>query len=246
MLTTIAAAMVLAPAEWRPLFNGRNLNGWTPKIKGYPFGTNFGNTFSVRDGVIRVDYGAYGGAFQDRFGHLFWKESFGAFRLRVEYRFVGEQCPGGPGWAWRNSGVMILGQDPKTMGLDQSFPVSIEVQFLGSDEVNKRSTGNLCTPGTHVVIDGRLVARHVTDSKSKPVFGDVWTVCEVEVTKEGKITHWVDGVEVLSYSEPQLDENDADAKKLLSGDNRLRRGTISLQSESHPVEFRRVEVKVLR
>jgi hypothetical protein len=139
---------------------------------------------------------------------------------------------------------MILGQDPKTMEKDQSFPVSIEVQFLGSNEETKRPTGNLCTPGTNVVFDGKLLTRHVTDSNSAPMLGDQWVTVEVEFNK-GTLRHFVNGKEVLTYKDPQLDPNDGDAKKLLGSDLILRNGTISLQSESHPIDFRKIEVMEL-
>src|SRR6476620_12100516 len=115
---------------WISLFNGKDLTGWTPKIKGYELGNNFGDTFRVENGVIKVAYDQYK-QFDRKYGHIFYKDKFSHYRLRVEYRFVGEQCPGGEGWATRNSGVMLHCQPPETMDKDQDFPVSIEVQFLG-------------------------------------------------------------------------------------------------------------------
>ena len=138
---------------------------------------------------------------------------------------------------------MIHGQSPETMGKDQDFPVSIEVQLLGGSGTGKRTTANLCTPGTHVVMDGKLITQHCTDSKSKTYHGDQWVTVEVEVHGNNLIKHIVEGETVLEYSHPQLDENDPDAKKLLSQTGKmLYGGTISLQSESHPVEFRKVEL----
>ena len=145
--------------EWVSLFNGKDLNGWTPKIRYYEPGDNNGDTFRVRDGLLQVRYDGGGyKKFGEKFGHLFYKDSFSNYRFRVEYRFVGEQCPEGPGWATRNSGVMIHGQDPKTMAKDQDFPVSIEVQLLGGNGKDTRTTSNLCTPGTNVVMNGELKA----------------------------------------------------------------------------------------
>src|SRR4051794_20414403 len=118
--------------DWVPLFNGKDLTGWTPKITKYPFGENFGDTFRVEDGLLKVRYDKYD-QFDGKFGHLFYKDKFSDYVVRVEYRFVGEQCKGGPGWAIRNSGVMFHCQDPKTMRKDQEFPVSIEAQLLGGN-----------------------------------------------------------------------------------------------------------------
>jgi hypothetical protein len=232
--------------DWIPLFNGKDLTGWTPKIVGYEAGDNFGNTFRVEDGLIKVSYDAYD-KFDGRFGHLFYKEPFSDYIIRVEYRFVGEQIEEGPGWAIRNSGIMVHGQTPESMGLKQDFPVSIEVQLLGGNGTDLRTTANLCTPGTNVVMDEELITRHCTNSGSQTYHGEQWVVAEVEVRGNEIIKHYVNGDLVLDYTKPQLDPNDTDAKKLISSDDlMLYGGTISLQSESHPVEFRTVEIKLIQ
>ena len=184
--------------------------------------------------------------FDSRFGHLFYKENLSHYRMRLEYRFVGEQTPGGPGWAYRNSGIMIHGQDPESMRLDQDFPVSIEVQLLGGGGKGERSTGNLCTPGTNVVMEGKLVKNHCITSNSKTYHGPQWVKAEIEVNGEGIIKHIINGETVMQYEKPQLDERDKDAKKLITdGQLLLNGGSVSLQAESHPVEFRNIEVMLL-
>ncbi len=228
--------------EWIQLFDGETLDGWTPKIQGHVLGDNFADTFRVEDGAIKVVYNGYD-EFDRRFGHLFYKQPYSHYRLRVEYRFTGEQTPGGPNWALRNSGVMIHGQAPETMAKDQDFPVSIEVQLLGGDGEHKRATSNLCTPGTNVVMDGKLITRHCIDSSSKTYHGEQWVTAEIEVRGNQVIRHILDGETVLEYTQPQLDERDKDAQPLIKDGNlMLSGGTISLQSESHPVEFRKVEL----
>lgn len=228
---------------WIPLFNGRDLSGWTPKITGYELGDNFGNTFRVEDGVLKVSYDQYD-EFDGRFGHLFYEQPFSWYRLRIEYRFVGEQAPGGPGWALRNSGVMIHGEPAAAMTLEQEFPTSIEVQFLGGTGEGERPTANLCTPGTNVVMDGELVTRHCTNADAPTYNGDEWVTVEVEVHGGEVIRHLIDGRVVLEYEQPQLDDREEHARELAArnGGLMLSGGTISLQSESHPVEFRRVEL----
>jgi hypothetical protein len=164
----------------------------------------------------------------------------------VEYRFVGEQARGGPDWAVRNSGVMIHGESPETMSKDQDFPASIEVQLLGGNGTDPRTTANLCTPGTNVVMDGELITRHCTSSRSGTYHGDRWVTVEIRVHGSRQIEHVIDGKVVLSYTDPQLDERDAHARELAQKNGKLLTGgTISLQSESHPVEFRKVELMVL-
>ena len=235
-----------AKEKWVQLFNGKDLKGWKVKICGHDLGDNFGNTFRVEDGVLKVCYDKYEN-FGGKFGHLFYEKPFSNYRLRVEYRFVGKQVPGGAGWAFRNSGIMIHGQSPQSMDKNQKFPVSIEVQLLGGSGKGKRPTGNLCTPGTHVVMDGKLIKRHVINSKSKTYDGDQWVKAEVEV-RGNTIKHIVEGEAVLTYTDPQLDENDASAKKLIKAGAKkmLTGGSISVQSESHPVEFRKIEILELK
>jgi hypothetical protein len=228
--------------RWISLFNGKNLDGWKVKITGHELNDNYGNTFRVENGILKVSYDQYD-KFGGKFGHLFYEDTFSRYILRLEYRFVGDQTPGGPGWAFRNSGIMIHGQSPESMTKDQSFPVSIEVQLLGGNGTDERSTGNLCTPGTHVVMDGELVTRHCIGSRSKTYHGDEWVTMEVEVHGNSSIKHIVNGQVVLEYEMPQLDEKDADARKLIAGEDKmLHEGSISLQAESHPVEFRKVEI----
>ena len=232
---------------WISLFNGKNLKGWKVKIAGHKLNDNYGNTFRVENGILKVSYDKYD-KFDGKFGHLFYKDKFSHYILRVEYRFVGKQTPGGPSWAFRNSGIMIHGQSPESMTKDQDFPVSIEVQLLGGNGKDKRSTGNLCTPGTHVVMDGKLVTQHCTSSKSKTYHGDQWVTLEVEVHGNAIIKHIVNGKVVLEYEKSQLDEKDSDAKKLIKNNKNkmLHEDSISLQAESHPVEFRKVEILLLK
>ena len=229
-------------AGWVDLFNGKDLTGWTAKITGYPAGVNFGDTFRVEDGLLKVRYDAYG-QFEGRFGHLFWQAPLSHYHLQVEYRFVGEQAAGGPDWARRNSGVMLHAQAADTMTLRQDFPDSIEAQFLGGlSNSRQRPTNNLCTPGTDVVVEGRLYTPHCLASSSATLDGDQWVRAEVIVRGSGAITHLVNGEVVLEYSEPRLSDP---ARHQKNEAPLLEAGFIALQSESHPIDFRMVRYRPL-
>jgi hypothetical protein len=231
------------PGKWIKLFNGKDLSNWTVKIKDHPVNDNFGNTFRVENGVIKVSYDQYGGLFKEQFGHLFYKKQFSAYLLVVEYRFTGDQIKDGPGWAFRNSGLMLHGQSPESMTIDQDFPISLEAQLLGGNGKDERSTNNLCTPGTNVVMDGKLFTPHCFNSSSKTYHGDQWVKAQVLVLGDSVIKHIVDRDTVLVFNKPQYDGRDKWVKQLGLQDGALiSRGTISLQSESHPVEFRKVEL----
>lgn len=243
--SSVFAADEYPVGKWVSLFNGQDTSGWTPKIRYSKLGENYGQTFRVEDGLLKVRYDQYE-EFGERFGHLFYKDSFSHYRFRVEYRFVDQQCKNGPGWAIRNSGVMVHGQKPDTMTKDQDFPVSIEVQLLAGNGKDPRTTSNLCTPGTNVVMNQKLEKRHCIKSDSETYHLDRWVTAEIEVRGNRIIRHIINGDVVLEYSKPQYDERDQSAKKLIKdGQLALSEGTISLQSESHPCDFRKVEIMVL-
>lgn len=235
-----------AEENWIQLFNGKDLNDWQIKFKGHELGDNYNNTFRVEDGMLRVSYENWD-EWNGTFGHIFYNGEFSHYRLRVEYRFIGEQVKNGPGWAFRNNGLMIHGQPAETMDLDQDFPTSIEVQLLGGSGTGERSTMNLCTPGTNVVMDGVLIEQHCNNSKSKTYNGDQWVSVEVEVHGGEVIRHFVEGEEVMHYEQPQLDPRDTTYNKLLNlyGDKIITKGSISLQAESHNTDFRKIELLVL-
>jgi hypothetical protein len=233
--------------EWVQLFDGQSLEGWKVKIAGFELGQNYGETFRVEDGLLKAAYDRYG-QFENRFGHIFYERPFSHYRLRVEYRFVGEQTQGGPDWAWRNSGVMVHSQSPDSMLKDQDFPISIEVQLLGGRDEGERSNANLCTPGTHVVMDGRLVTDHCVSSSSRTYRGDQWVTAEVEVLGSQRIRHILEGETVLEYEQPQIGGGNVSGfDPAVKQDGRLlEEGYISLQGESHPIEFRKVELLNLK
>lgn len=250
MSSLIAPEIVLAQKsndpdkkEWIKLFNGRDLTGWDVKIAGYDLNDNFGNTFRVEDGVMKVGYEKYD-KFNNRFGHIFYKDKFSYYLIAVEYRFVGDQAPGGAGWATRNSGIMVHCQSAKSMGKNQDFPISIEVQLLGGLGKGERTTANLCTPGTNVVMNGKLFTTHCINSTSKTYDGDQWVRVEVEVLGDTSVRHMIDGKTVLEYQQPQIGGgNVAGFDPAVKKDGTLlSEGYISLQSESHPIEFRKVEL----
>ena len=227
------------------LFNGKDIKAWTPKIRLHEVGENYGNTFRVEDGLLKVRYDQYDD-FNQQYGHLAFNKPYGYYILRVEYRFVDEQAKGGEGWAWRNSGAMLHGQAPETMLKDQDFPISIEGQILGGDNSPNsiRTTSNLCTPGTNVVYNDALFTPHCVNSTSKTYHGDQWVTADFVVLGDSVIKHVIAGDVVLEYFKPQMgggNVSNHDPKQKKDG-QALTAGYIYLQSESHPIDFRKVEL----
>ena len=231
--------------DWIVMFNGKDLAGWTPKISKHDLGDNFGNTFRVEDGLLKVRYDKYK-SFDGQFGHLFYKEPFSYYRLVVEYRFVGQQAPGNPGaWALRNSGAMLHSPDPRTMPRDQTFPISIEGQLLGGNSDGKpRPTANMCSPGTEIVYQHKLYKDHCLNSSSPTFDGEQWVRAEFDVHGAGTITHYVNNQQVLEYELPQYGGGVVDNFNTTTKPDGtlIDSGYISLQSESHPIDFRKVEL----
>ena len=228
--------------QWVQLFNGKDLSDWKIKIRYHELNENYGNTFRVENGVLKVAYDQYD-AFKEQFGHIYHKNKYSHYLLGLEYRFVGEQVKEGPGWAIRNSGAMLHCQAPETIKKDQDFPISLEAQFLGGNGKDPRTTGNLCTPGTNVFLKDKLFTPHCVNSTSNTYHGDQWVRAEMLVLGDSIIKHIIEGDTVLTYTRPQYDGRDPWVKGMgLPDGGLIGEGYISLQSESHPIEYRKVEI----
>ena len=241
-----AEASGASKAEWIQLFNGKDLSDWDIKIRGFEMGVNYKNTFRVEDGLLKVSYEEYE-TFMEEFGHLFYKQPFSHYRLRVEYRFVGQQVPDGPGWAFRNNGLMVHSQSARSMGLHQDFPISLEAQLLGGSSDGERSTMNLCTPGSSVFINREFREEHCINSSSDTYRGDRWVTAEMLVRGDSVLHHIVEGDTVLTYSRPEMGGGAISGydPEAYSVGQPMKSGYIAIQAESHPTEFRKIEVMEL-
>lgn len=230
-------------SEWVSIFNGEDLDGWSPKFTGIEYGDNYLNTFQAKDGKLIVCYDDYDN-FDNKFGHIFYKEKLSRYKLRLEYRFVGELLPGAPSWAFKNSGVKYHTPHPSELPLDQTLLVAVEAQILGGDGKTERFTGSVCTAGTHIEMNDSLITQHCTNSNYPAINDTSWVKMEIEVHGSEKIIHRINGVVVMEYSKPQYDDTDEFARELMEkGHPRvISEGYIALQGEGHPVEFRNIEL----
>jgi hypothetical protein len=246
--------------EWQQLFNGKDLTGWDIKIAGQELNDNYKNTFRVKDGIMQISYDEYE-EFDGKFGHIYYNQPFSYYKLRFTYRFVGNQTKGGASWNVRNSGVMLHSQSAASLSKGQDFPVSLELQMLGGLGKGERHTANLCTPGTQVYINGKLNTQHCIDSWSKTYDGDQWVTIEALVLGDSLIQHLIDNQVVFAFEKPQVGGgfvskdygfkeahiDDAAAKEWIKKDGTpLGEGYIALQAESHPIEFKKVELLNLK
>jgi hypothetical protein len=98
---------------------------------------------------------------------------------------------------------------------------------------------------------------HCISSSSKTYDGDQWVHAEA-IVLAGEAMHFlVEGDTVLSFQNPQIGGGNAeqlrswglekDAEKWVARDGEiLTKGYISLQAESHPIDFRNVELLELK
>lgn len=242
--------------EWIALFNGKNLDNWEIKITGHEVGDNYNNTFKVEDSMICAVYNDYE-SFGNSFGHLYYTKPYSYYKLKMDYRFVGNQVEGGESWANRNSGVMFHAQSAESNSLGQFFPISLEFQFLGGLGEGDRPTGNLCTPGTAVVLKDSVVFPHCINSSSKTYDGDQWVSAELVVLGDEKIVHIINNDTVMTYFKPiigggLISQNQEEEWKNFGIDNQeewlakdgkpLKDGYLALQAESSPIDFKNIEL----
>jgi hypothetical protein len=254
MVLALAAGLLLVTPsaaaqtqKWTQLFNGKNLDGWVPKFSGFDLGVNYNDTFRVENGLLTVSYDKWTD-FGDppHFGHLFYKtKKFSHYVIAVEYRFVGKQVKGGPGWALRNNGVMLNCQAPETMGKDQDFPISVEAQLLGGGPTGERTTANMCSPGTEVYYKGVKVPSHCINSTSRTYRDGEWVRVEIEVNGAEKVVHRIDGQTVLEYGRLEIGGgNVIHYNPSIKKDGApLNEGYIAIQAESAPAQFRKIEIR---
>jgi len=223
-LTLCAAAGLLAaeppaavtPDRAIPLFNGKDLSGWTADVPARDEDPNAPASFVVRDGLL-VSLGKPP-------GHLLTDAAYRDYRLEVEYRFPGQ---GG------NCGVLVHASRPRA--LYKMFPQSVEVQMMSGDagdfwcieenievpEMEKRRPRKEGQKWGGSEGDARRIL-NLTDGSEKPL-GE-WNTMVVEA-RGRTITVWVNGDLVNEGSNATAD-----------------RGRIALQAEGTEVEFRRVAI----
>lgn len=250
-LLTVLALAACTPsqkeAEWISLFNGKDIDDWIVKIHHHETGDNYGNTFRVEDGIIKVRYDQYD-SFNNRFGHLYYKQPFSHYHLKLEYRFAEPWREDAPSYTRLNSGVMFHSQDPRSILREQNWPISVEMQFLaGLGDGNPRPTGNMCSPGTEIEYQGTRYDGHCLNSSSQTYPADQWVHAELIVLGDSLVTHIIEGDTVLQYAHASMGGGTVSGQDstIWQPGKPLTSGYIALQSEGQPVDFRNIRIKLL-
>ncbi|MEJ7738605.1 MAG: DUF1080 domain-containing protein [Chitinophagaceae bacterium] len=240
--------------EWVSIFNGRDLTGWDIKIKDHPLNENYKNTFRIEDSMIRVSYSDYK-KFNNKFGHLFTQAPYSYYKLKLEYRFVGNNVADAPEHCIENSGIMLHSQSAKSMELHQDFPVSLEFLLLSGNRKDAIPTGSVVTLGTFIDYNGKPNTEHIIKSNSKTYFKNEWVSGVAEVYGDSLVRHIINDDTVLIYTQPKIGDGFVagmstwtfahimDSTVWLNKANTpLKEGYIALQAESQPIDFRKIEL----
>lgn len=206
----------IVPDRVIPLFNGRDLSGWTADVPAKDTNPNAPDSFIVRNGML-VSLG-------EPRGHLLTNSTYRDYRLVVEYRF-----PGSGG----NCGVLVHAS--RLRALSKMFPQSIEVQMMHEQagdfwcieenievpDMEKRRPRKEGQKYGGSAGDARRIL-NLTDGSEKPP-GE-WNTMIIEA-RGRTLKVWVNGDLVNEGFGSTAD-----------------RGRIALQAEGTEVEFRRVEI----
>jgi hypothetical protein len=270
-LALLSTAAVAGPNDsvWIQLFDKADTNirnNWDVKIRGSNLNVDTRRTFRYAingtDTSLEVNYSGYstfsnapdaGGSAQETFGHAAYKHRpFSYYYLRVEYQVWGSQVSGGPSWALQNNGLMLHSQSMASMGVNQNFPISMETQLLGPGN-STGSTMNLCTPGTsfYATYTGTQNNNHCNNSTAtvRAPVNTGWQSVAVKMLGGDSVFHYSSGAQVYKYYRPVHYNGDNQVTGILAGSgypktagSALTEGYISIQGESHPYRFRKIEL----
>ncbi len=147
------------------LFNGKNLDGWTFHLAP-DSDVPATDVFGVREGVITIA--------GQPFGYMMTEESFGDYRLHLEWRWTGEPS---------NSGI-FLHCEP----VDAVWPRCAEVNLMAGHAGDMISSGG---SAFEELPDGRFKSSPVAESAERPA-GE-WNTAEI-ICKGNSIQAYINGV----------------------------------------------------
>jgi hypothetical protein len=216
-----------APAGFTRLFNGHDLTGWTTFLDPRAKDADPAKVWTIKDGVIHC--------VGKPLGYLLTEKEYGDYVLRVQWRFR----PDAPG----NSGVFV-----HVSGPNKIWPRAVEAQLQSG------------RAGDIWLVDGfKMTVESARDPRSARHFariGDKFVKKDAK-DKQGRDQYEIVGKEV---EKPLGEWNQyeitcqGDTIKLVVNGHLANEGThaeatkgkILLQSEGAPIEFRNVEIKMLK
>ena len=202
--------------KMKPLFNGKNLNGWYTFLKSKGKNNDPEKIFLVENGVLHIS--------GKEFGYICTEKTFTDFHLAVEFKWGEKKFPPRDAdTTKRDNGICFY---VPLNEKDFVWPKSIECQVQEGD------TGDIwLIDSTTIVVDGKRsnpdsFTRVVKKKDAERPHGE-WNRVEV-LSKNGNVTYTVNGVVVNEGQEPSLKE-----------------GKILIQSEGAEIYYRKIEITEL-
>jgi hypothetical protein len=253
---------------WTQLFNPKDTSlrtNWDIKVRKSALNVDTRNTFRYGiangDTFIDVNYSnwtTYLDGSDELHSHMGYKiRPFSYYLLRGEYMVMSTARPASsPSWANQNNGFMLHSQSVASMNLNQDFPASLEAQLLGPANTTSgggsvsASTMNLCTPGTgfSTTPTGTTSSTHCIPSRqglARAATG-AWQKVSALILGDSIHTYYAgpNGTDsAITYYKPvYLSGGIASPSTLPANNTRLTGGYITIQGESAPYRFRRIDV----
>lgn len=234
--------------EWRPLFNGKNLDGWYSWRDGIGQNADDVGMFTVKDGELHIlDTDLAPGQFQ--FAYLATTHDYENYRVRFEYKWGPRMyVPWGP-----DSGFFV-----HAVGPDMIWPRSAECQVMlgdtGSmylfDYATLETTIDPAQPAPTYLESGRPYAAprnpnpnyaRVTHKATYDI-PSAWNSVEV-VVSGADVEYIVNGN--TTFRGTQLKQPDPAFPSDPSKDVALTKGRIVLQQEGSEIWYRTIEIQDL-
>lgn len=253
ILALLSAPVLLGDdASWKPLFNGRDLDGWSVSVENAPEGADPKGHIVVRDGCIHM----YADTAEDQygdFGVIVSDGSYSRFHLELEYAWGPKKFAPRKD-KLRDAGLLYHIADPgkRIFGI---WPVSMESQIQEGDTGDlvflKVRGFNWLHPDQVKAPEGQGTAGLLPESGGSPVFStlqnhmyvgrypvhdtlDGWNRVEAIVHGSESAMHVING-QVRSRVFGLTDDN---GKPLASGQ-------IALQLEGAEIRYRNIRIREL-
>ena len=200
----------------KPLFNGKDLNGWYTFLKSKGKNNDPEKVFTVENGLLHIS--------GKEFGYMCTKKTYTNFHLAVEFKWgVMKYPPRDADTTKRDNGICFY---VPLNEKDFVWPKSIECQVQEGD------TGDFwLIGGTTIKVNGIRSQPDSFTRVQKRIDAEMptgqWNRVEV-IANKGKITYIVNGKIVNEGEEPSESE-----------------GKILIQSEGAEIYYRKIEIKEL-
>ncbi len=188
LVSLLLLAGVVIGQDFKPLFNGCDLEGWHSFLKTKGKDVDPDTVFSVDNGLLRIS--------GKEFGYIVTERSFGTFHLVVEFKWGEKKYPPRENRVRDNGILYYVVQD------DKVWPRSIECQVQEGD------CGDFwLIDSVTVMIDGERTAstkntRAIKKKDNEKPTGE-WNRLEI-IARDGRCVHIMNGVVVNEGSEASL------------------------------------------